>query len=268
MVAPVDTRPGRHITRSFTVNVRTPEGQQNDFGVPGTPGLTLTFAGADPAVADLRVVPAARSTHRLFLIGDSTVTDQENSPYTGLGQRLPAEIRRGVSVVNHSGSGESTVSYLADPRLWATLRPQIRRGDVALVQLAHNDKTTTADTYRANLQTMIDGIRQRGGRPVLVTPIVRHRFTDGKINSTGLIVNNLGVDLPAEIRAVAAQQHVPLIDLTAKSESLLESLGPDEAEPIYLIREIGDRTHTSEYGATVYAGMVADELRRYDLTVQ
>ncbi|MBD3943602.1 hypothetical protein IF188_18070 [Microbacterium sp. NEAU-LLC] len=38
-----------------------------------------------------------------------------------------------------------------------------------------------------------------------------------------------------------------------------------ESEPIYLIRIYGDRTHTSEYGAGVYAGIVADELRRLDL---
>src|SRR2546422_6252271 len=29
----------------FTVNVRDPEGQQNGFGGPGTPGLQLKFSG-------------------------------------------------------------------------------------------------------------------------------------------------------------------------------------------------------------------------------
>ncbi|WP_460796846.1 rhamnogalacturonan acetylesterase [Microbacterium sp. GXF0217] len=245
---------------SFTVNVRTPEGQQNNFsGAPGTPGLTLTFTGEAPSVDSIRITPANRATVRLALLGDSTVTDQENPPYTGWGQRLPDHFGRGVSVINHSGSGESTVSMLSKPEMFDALLPQLRRGDVALIQLAHNDKETTAEQYRANLTEMVTRIRQTGAEPVLVTPIVRHRFSGAELNSTGLIVTGLA-DLPAEMRTVAADLEVPLIDLTAETEALVEGLGPVDAEPLYLIRINGDRTHTSEYGATVYAGIVAEKL--------
>jgi lysophospholipase L1-like esterase len=254
----------RHVAR-FTVNVRNPEGQQNGFGGPGTPGLQLTFTGAAPE--RIMVTPAA-STKRLFLAGDSTVTDQETAPYTGWGQRLPRFFRQGLSVVNHSGSGESSGSFLAKPELWGALEPQLRPGDVVLVQFGHNDKQTTAEQFRANLGQIVSGVRATGATPVLVTPIVRRWFTGSKLNSTGLIVNGLGVDLPAEMRSVAAAQDVALIDLTARSQAVVEALGPEAAKDLYLTREKRDDTHTSEYGATVYSDLVATDLHKLGLISQ
>jgi lysophospholipase L1-like esterase len=251
----------RHVVH-FTVNVRNPEGQQNGFGGPGTPGLQLTFTGAAPD--RITVTPAAR-TKRLFLAGDSTVTDQETAPYTGWGQRLPRYFRQGLSVVNHSGSGESSGSFLAKPELWGALEPQLRPGDVVLVQFGHNDKQTTAEQFRANLTEIVTNIRATGATPVLVTPIVRRWFTGDKLNSTGLIVNGLGVNLPAEMRSVAEGEDVALIDLTARSQAVVEALGPEGAKALYLTREKRDDTHTSEYGATLYSDLVATDLHNLGL---
>lgn len=138
----------------------------------------------------------------------------------------------------------------------------IRPGDLVLVQLAHNDKTTDEATYRANLETLVAGVREKGGRPVLVTPIVRRWFNaDGTLNNgTALLVNGLGVDHPAVIRSVADTREVPLIDLTAKTKALVESLGVEGSKALYLYNEKRDNTHTSVHGATVYAGLVRDEL--------
>ncbi|KOV69322.1 rhamnogalacturonan acetylesterase [Streptomyces sp. MMG1121] len=262
---------GRHVTRGFTVNVRTPEGEPT--GPDGTPGLDLTLDGSAPALAGIRVTPAlphARIRSRggipvarqIILIGDSTVCDQPAAPYSGWGQQLPQYLRKGLSVANYADSGESTVSYLADPRLWGTVQPLIRPGDLVLVQLAHNDKTTDEATYRADLEAFVAGIRDRGGEPVLVTPVVRRWFNaDGTLdNGTALLVNGLGVDLPAVIRSVAAAEDVPLIDLTAKTKALVESLGIAGSKAVYLYDEEHDNTHTSVHGATVFAGLVRDEL--------
>jgi lysophospholipase L1-like esterase len=262
---------GERVARSFTVNVRTPEGEPT--GAAGTPGLDLVFGGSAPALADIRVTPAlphARMDSRggtpiarqIFLVGDSTVCDQPGDPYSGWGQQLPQYLRKGVSVANYADSGESTVTYLGNPQLWATVQPQIRRGDLVLIQLAHNDKTTDGATYRANLETLVAGVREKGGEPVLVTPIVRRWFNaDGTLNNgTALLVNGLGVDHPAVIRSVAAAQDVPLIDLTARTKALVESLGVEGSKALYLYNEKRDNTHTSVHGATVYAGLVRDEL--------
>jgi lysophospholipase L1-like esterase len=251
---------GERVARSFTVDVRTPEGEPT--GPDGTPGLDLALGGSAPALADIRVTPAARHTRQILLVGDSTVCDQPADPYSGWGQQLPQFLRKGVSVANYADSGESTVTYLGNPRLWGTVQPLIRPGDLVLIQLAHNDKTTDEVTYRANLETLVTGVRDKGGRPVLVTPIVRRWFNaDGTLNNdTALLVNGLGVDHPAVIRSVAAAEHVPLIDLTAKTKALVESLGVEGSKAIYLYNEKKDNTHTSVHGATVYAGLVRDEL--------
>ncbi|WOX13437.1 rhamnogalacturonan acetylesterase [Streptomyces sp. N50] len=250
---------GRTVTRSFTVNVRTPEGEPT--GPDGTPGLDLALGGTAPALADIRVKPAHHA-RQIILIGDSTVCDQPGDPYSGWGQQLPQFLRKGVSVANYADSGESTVTYLENPLLWATVEPLIHPGDLVLVQLAHNDKTTDEATYRANLETLIAGIRDRGGRPVLVTPIVRRWFNaDGTLNNDiALLVNGLGVDLPGVIRSVAATEGVTLIDLTAQTKALVESLGVEGSKALYLYNEKKDNTHTSAHGATVYAGLVRDAL--------
>ncbi|MEU6534515.1 rhamnogalacturonan acetylesterase [Streptomyces sp. NPDC047000] len=253
------TAAGETVTRSFTVDVRTPEGEPT--GPDGSPGLDLALGGAAPALAGITVTPA-RHARQILLIGDSTVCDQPGAPYSGWGQQLPQFLRRGLSVANHADSGESTVSYLADPRLWDTVRPLIHPGDLVLVQLAHNDKTTDEPTYRANLEKLVAGVRARRGRPVLVTPIVRRWFNaDGTLNNgTALLVNGLGVDHPAVIRSVAAAEGVPLVDLTARTKTLVESLGVEGSKAIYLYDEKKDNTHTSAHGATVYAGLVRDGL--------
>ncbi|KUL40860.1 rhamnogalacturonan acetylesterase [Streptomyces regalis] len=250
---------GEHVARSFTVNVRTPEGEPT--GPAGTPGLDLVLGGSAPALAGVTVTPA-RHVRQIFLVGDSTVCDQPGDPYSGWGQQLPQYLRKGVSVANYADSGESTATYLADSRLWATVQPQIRPGDLVLIQLAHNDKTTDEATYRANLETLVAGVREKGGEPVLVTPIVRRWFNaDGTLNNnTALLVNGLGVDHPAVIRSVAAAEDVPLIDLTAKTKALVESLGVEASKALYLYNEKRDNTHTSVHGATVYAELVRDEL--------
>ncbi|MFI5551850.1 rhamnogalacturonan acetylesterase [Streptomyces sp. NPDC051738] len=250
---------GERVARTFTVNVRTPEGEPT--GPDGTPGLDLQLGGAAPALADISVTPA-RHARQIFLVGDSTVCDQPGDPYSGWGQQLPQYLRKGLSVANYADSGESTVTYLGNPRLWATVQPQIRRGDLVLIHLAHNDKTTDEATYRANLEALVAGVREKGGKPVLVTPIVRRWFNaDGTLNNdTALLVNGLGVNHPAVIRSVAAAQDVPLIDLTAKTKALVESLGVEASKALYLYNEKRDNTHTSVHGATVYAGLVRDEL--------
>ncbi|WP_369232528.1 rhamnogalacturonan acetylesterase [Streptomyces sp. R21] len=253
------TAAGEPVARSFTVNVRTPEGEPT--GADGTAGLDLAIGGSAPALADIRVTPA-RHARQIFLVGDSTVCDQPGDPYSGWGQQLPQFLRKGLSVANYADSGESTVTYLENPALFPTVQPLIRAGDLVLIQLAHNDKTTDEPTYRANLETLVAGVRAEGGEPVLVTPIVRRWFNaDGTLNNnTALLVNGLGVDHPAVIRSVAAAENVPLIDLTARTKALVESLGVEGSKAIYLYNEKRDNTHTSVHGATVYAVLVRDEL--------
>jgi lysophospholipase L1-like esterase len=259
MLGTTATAAGQQVTKSFTVNVRTPEGQPT--GSTGNPGLNLYFGGSAPRVSSVNVTAARQP--QLFLAGDSTVCDQSTRPYTGWGQQLPQYFNQGLSVANYADSGDSSGSFLSDSRLFPTMKPLIRPGDVVLIQFGHNDKQTSASTFRANLTRLIDGVKAQGGVPVLVTPIVRRSFnSDGTLNNgTALHVNGLGVDLPREMRNLAAQQGVKLIDLTALTKQLVEQLGPEGSKALYLTNEASDNTHTSEYGADQFARLVRGEMR-------
>ncbi|MEU0534334.1 GDSL-type esterase/lipase family protein [Amycolatopsis tolypomycina] len=267
-LAPVNTRPGRYVHRSATVEVRTPEGMPSGEDGPGTPGLQVRLTGPAPRPARIAVTPRPRAP-RVFVISDSTAADWTFLPKNGWAQALPELFRAGPSVRNYAQSGASTVSYLADPRYFPRVRPMIRPGDTALIQLAHNDKQTPEDVYRANLATLVDGVRAQGGAPVLVTPPVRHRFgADGKLTPLGLVVSTIGVDLPAVMRDVAGEQKIPLLDLTARSQALLEGLGEAASWPLYLTLAhdgVDDATHLSRYGAEQFAALVTQEMTRVRL---
>ena len=103
---------------------------------------------------------------------------------------------------------------------------------------------------------------------MLVTPPVRRVFSGSQLTPTALHVNGLGVNLPAEMRAVGAARSVPVIDLTARSEALVESLGPANSARLYLTAAadgVTDNTHFSEYGAAQLAALVAQGVRERNL---
>ncbi|MEU9652075.1 rhamnogalacturonan acetylesterase [Streptomyces sp. NPDC048110] len=257
MLPETSTAAGRLALRSFTVNVREPEGEPT--GPSGSPGLDLRFEGSAPQLAGLRVTPAHR-VPKLLLAGDSTVCDQIAEPYTGWGQEITQFVGRGLSVGNYADGGESSQTFLNDPALFDALETQIRKGDLVLIQLAHNDKTTTAADYRKNLTSMAGRVRAKGGTPVFVTPIVRRRFnSDGTLNSVALHV--MAANLPVEVRSLAKELDVPLVDLTAMTQELVEGLGPAASGDLYLTNINGDNTHTSVHGATTFARLVLDELQ-------
>jgi len=263
----VSTKAGQVVPTTVTVNVRTPEGQPTGQGGTGTPGLDITFAGTAPAVSSLTVAKA-NSPLVAYLAGDSTVCDQPTAPYTGWGQILPTDVRNGAVIANYADSGESSGSFLANKALFPTLKALIKSNDLVFIQFGHNDKDTTESAFRSNLAAMVSGVRERGGIPVLVTPPVRRLFNGNTLTSTALHVNSKGVDLPAVIRALGKSANVPVIDLTAKSKTLVQGLGPSASQKIYLIKAgdgVTDNTHFSPYGATQMADLVVQGVRELDL---
>lgn len=258
----VVTAAGAATEATVTVNVRQPEGQPTGQGGTGTPGLDITFGGPAPRVRGLTVTAA--KPRMIFLAGDSTVCDQPTAPYTGWGQILPASVKAGAAVANYADSGESSGSFLSNSALFPTMRPLIASGDLVLIQFGHNDKTTTAATFRGNLTSMVTQVKARGGQPVLVTPPVRRLFSGSTLTATALHVNSVGVNLPDQIKQVGAAEGVPVIDLTARSRSLVESLGPSGSERLYLTTAndgVADNTHFSVYGATQMSGLVISAAR-------
>jgi hypothetical protein len=63
---------------------------------------------------------------------------------------------------------------------------------------------------------------------------------------------------------------VPVIDLTARSRALVESLGPTASQRLYLTGAtdgVTDNTHFSAYGAAQMAGLVIQGAREQNLAL-
>lgn len=265
----VSTAAGTISKYVFTINVRQPEGQPTGQGGTGTPGLQITFYGSAPKLSGL-TVQAASNPLVVYLAGDSTTCDQFLAPWTGWGQLLPTHVSAGAVIANYGDSGESSGSFLNNSALFPTMKPLIKSNDLVFIQFGHNDKSTSASAFRSNLTSMINQVRERGGIPVLVTPPVRRHFNGDRLTDTALHINGVGVNLPAEMRSLGSALNVPVIDLTTKSKTLVEGLGPTRSAELYLRQSVDgvtDNTHFSEYGAGRMAELVVQGVRERNLSL-
>ncbi len=278
----VRTAPGQFVTRSFTVNVRTPQIKAVKGIEAGTvkrkepretideawawdDRLTLEFTGTNPAVRSIHIAPVKVPT--LFLLGDSTVSDQGREPFASWGQMLPRFFKPGLAVANYAQSGETYRDSIGRRRLDKVLS-SMERGDMVLMQFGHNDQKQQKDgkggpftTYQAEIRTHVEAIRQRGGIPVVISPMERRRFDEqGKAYQTL-------ADYTEAARQVAAELKVAFIDLNALSLPFYQALGPDKSK--YAFAQISptqtDNTHHNNYGSyqlarAVVSGIVKNNL--------
>ena len=281
MLEKVETMPGQFATRTFTVNIRTPQIKggghvklkSRESGPPMTSDwddkLTLEFNSAHFGIDTLEITPATDAV-TVYLAGDSTVTDQPDEPWASWGQMLPRFFGPGVAVANHAESGESLKSFLGAGRLDKILSA-IKPGDYLFIQFGHNDQKEHGEgigaftSYKAELKQFITEAKKRGGLPVLVTPMHRRRF-----DADGKIVPTLG-DYPEAVRQTAREENVPLIDLNAMSKTLFEALGPQGTLKAFVhypantfpgqTAELKDDTHFNAYGGYELAKCVVEGIK-------
>ncbi|MES3025753.1 MAG: rhamnogalacturonan acetylesterase [Pseudomonadota bacterium] len=271
MLAPLAADSAAPVRRSFVVNVRNaalkkvwtdpsaaprvPIRGEEASGRAWDEQLTISLAGAAPALQAIEIVPV--QARRILLGGDSTVAAQTAGDAASWGQMLSRFVDPAVAVANHARSGETLKSFMTNLR-WDKLMSDTRPGDVVLLQFGHNDeKQEYARTYAAAdgaytgfLTAFVSDVRQRGAHPVLLTPVARRTF-----NAAGKIENShAGYD--DAVRALAAKLAVPLIDLTAMTTRMYETLGP-EVSPSAFTNGGKDKTHHNVYGAYVIACFVA-----------
>jgi DNA sulfur modification protein DndE len=213
---------------------------------------------------------------QLFLIGDSTLANKAPgaAPETGWGMVLQDYFEsESVIVQNHAMNGRSTKSFISEGR-WTKVLKDMKPGDWVFIQFGHNDskvKDTTryaaAHTdYRKNLIRFIKETRAKGGKAVLITPVMRRRFDE-----KGKFFDTHG-DYPAAVKAVAEELKVPLIDLHAKSRETIVSHGVEGSKALFMHyaggfypkfpKGITDDTHFSEYGAAVMASLIAEDVQK------
>jgi lysophospholipase L1-like esterase len=194
----------------------------------------------------------------LYLAGDSTVVDQDKEPWAAWGQMLPVFFGPGLAIANEAESGETIKSFVSENRLEKILST-IKPGDFLMIQFAHNDQkpgagnVPAATEYKDLLRHYISEVRAHGAEPLLVTSMQRRRF-----DAAGHIVPTLG-EYPQAMRAVGAEQHVPVIDLNELSTTLFEAMGVEGTLHAFVhypantfpgqIEALHDDTHFNSYGA-------------------
>jgi lysophospholipase L1-like esterase len=256
MIEHVRTGAGHFETRTFTVNIRTPKissggevrlKEREKTYLHWDNKLTLEFNGSRPCIAAVEVREVTDAI-TVYLVGDSTVTDQPTEPWNSWGQMLPRFLKRGVGLANHAESGESLKSSFAAHRIEKVLST-IRPGDYLFVQFGHNDMkdraTNALAAYKQNLERVVAAARERGATPVLVTSMER---------KAGVERDTLD-EYPATVRRVAKEKNVALIDLHAMSKTLYGALGAD------IGKAFQDGTHHNNFGSYELARCVVKGIR-------
>ena len=213
---------------------------------------------------------AASSFTTVHLMGDSTMAEHD-LPKAGLergwGMMLQNFLNpEEVKVINYAQNGRSTKSFI-DLGLWDKVYNAIQPGDYVFIQFGHNDAKAddparyapAYGAYQDNLRLFIDGVREKGGVPVLLTPVARRWFKEGGLD------RNCHTDYPAAMKAVAAEKNVVLLDVTTPTLDWIEELG-DEASKAYFMISTGknDNTHLVPAGARkvteIVCGLIKEQI--------
>jgi lysophospholipase L1-like esterase len=256
MLENITTAQGEQVVRKFTANIRTPEiedgsrvglkPREKDY-LHWDQKLTLEFNGPLPCVAGVVITPAPEAT-TVFLLGDSTVTDQPYEPWNSWGQMLPRFFKPGIAVANYAESGESIRSSLSARRVKKVLS-LAKKGDYVFIQFGHNDmKSKQPDalaTYESDLTPMVKDIQGKGATAVLVTSMERK----GGVNKDTL------AGYPDAVRRVAKSTEATLIDLHPMSRKLYQALGAN------LDAAFQDGTHHNNFGSYEIAKCIVEGIR-------
>ncbi|WP_242082380.1 rhamnogalacturonan acetylesterase [Aestuariivivens sediminis] len=212
----------------------------------------------------------------IYMIGDSTMANKKNpeiNPEHGWGQVLDQFFTDDVNIDNRAVNGRSTRSFIAEGR-WNEILKILKKGDYVFIQFGHNDQkvnspkryTNPHTAYRNNLIQFIKETREKEAIPILFTSIVRRNF-----NEDSTLVDTHGV-YPLEVRLVAQEYGVTLVDLQYLSEQLEESYGVEGSKQLHLHfapnehayypQGKADDTHLSLLGATKIAELAVNALEK------
>lgn len=218
----------------------------------------------------------------LFLVGNSTMRNgtkgNGSNGQWGWGYYANQYFNENlITVENHALGGMSTRTFYTD--LWPAVRSALKPGDWVIVSIGHNDngeffdarraravipgvdpdtmyvgfnqrtqKQDTVYSYGTYLRKYIQDIRTRGAHPILMSLTPRDARDD-----KGRIVRKPQTEWAAYVAAV---EGVPFVDLNERSGQKLDSYSEWKEKYHFL----GDKIHTSKFGAEMNARSAAEGL--------
>lgn len=230
----------------------------------------------------------------MYLIGDSTVADYslekdfqtKRYPVTGWGQVFQPFLRKdslhllkhlikgdSALVDDRAKGGRSTRTFFEEGR-WAEVYKQLKKNDVVMIQFGHNDaaenkpeRYVNINGYKEYLRLFVNQAREKGGIPILLTPVARnYPWNEGRLS-------NVHGEYPQAVKEVAKELDVLLIDLNELSMSSFSQRGQEYVSTHYFMNLPAgkyvaypegqkDNTHFQPEGATEVARLVFEAMKR------
>ena len=172
-------------------------------------------------------------------------------------------------IENRAIGGRSARSFYDEGKLDQVLEV-ICPGDYMFVQFAHNDATAirpnryiAPEEFQFFLQRYVDACARRKVQIVFVTPVTMLVPKEDGTNQLCF------AEYREEMMKLAEREKLPLLDLGGRSNDYVNKIGNEAGKSIYLWLDEGeypdgayaggvsDKCHLQEYGAKVYADMVA-----------
>ncbi|MBT2619957.1 rhamnogalacturonan acetylesterase [Chryseobacterium sp. ISL-6] len=235
-------------------------------------------------------------TH-IYLIGDSTMADYTGNyepgkdymkvryPITGWGQVFqpfflkdslyslrPGITTDSVAIIDRAYGGRSTRTFFQEGR-WRYVYEHLKPNDYVIMQFGHNDgsekhteRYVNIEGYKEFLRLFITQTRQKGGNPIIVTPVARnYPWKEGKLE-------NIHGDYWQAPIDIAKEMSVPYIDLNKLSMEYFTKKGQDFTSSHYFMNLPAgmyeaypggqkDNTHFQPEGAKVIAAIVYKEFK-------
>ena len=224
---------------------------------------------------------------KIYVVGDSTFSafsDPYFYPRYGIGTKLQDYLNpKKVEVINLAMSGRSSKSFLVESN-YKTLVNNIKKGDYLIIGFGHNDEKTEEARYtnpngskedkgsfkNSLYENYIKLALDKKATPILCTPIVRRApgkaYEGSYVHVTQDTSEFKGGDYSKAIRELGKETGVLVVDNTAYTKELYESLGDDKTIKFHawLGHKPGsvDNTHLNTYGASVLAYHVVREIEK------
>ena len=220
--------------------------------------------------------PTAKPT--LYLIGDSTVNNGTKGQM-GWGAALPRWVdAEHATLVNRARGGRSSRTFYTEG-LWADVAKLLKPGDFVLMQFGHNDggglndprgrasikgngdetaevtdpatgAKVTVHSYGWYLRTYCQEAQAKGAVPVVLSPVPRNIWKDGKVGRS--------TDYGKWAKEAAEAVKAAFVDLNTLIADRYDALGQEAVAKLF---GETDHTHTLPDGAKLNAECVATGLK-------
>ncbi len=235
-----------------------------------------------------------KNTTNIFLAGDSTVTDytlekdyqEKRYPQQGWGgvfqeffvadslkELKSPNLAKNILVINKAKGGRSTRTFFQEGK-WRYIFENLKPKDWVLIQFGHNDESpkkvdryVDIPAYKEYLRLFIHQVREKGGTPVLVTPVSRnYPWENG-------VLGDSHIDYAKAMIETGAEQNVDVIDLNKLSREFFTKKGKDFVTANYFMnlppekftaypKGQKDDTHFQPEGAKAVALLVFNEFKK------